>query len=149
NGEMALALIGLAAHAKTRTNPIEEGSEAQECAAHTLRRAGGGNAAEESQGSAAGGRVADERPAEGRTTMGGGAQGYAAEERAAGEGAAAGQAAAGRRAEGSYSPALFRASHEDLRRYAERVVETLGPQALVSPAGPAVALAAQRLADDP
>jgi uncharacterized protein len=38
-----------------------------------------------------------------------------------------------------------RADH--FRRYAERVVESLGPQARRSPAGPAVALAAQRLED--
>jgi uncharacterized protein len=38
-----------------------------------------------------------------------------------------------------------RADH--YRRYAERVVESLSPQALRSPAGPALALAAQRLAD--
>src|SRR5262249_37621501 len=54
-----------------------------------------------------------------------------------------------RTVEGGDTHAVLRASREDLRRYAERVVETLGPQALVSPAGPAIALVAQRLADDP
>ena len=39
-----------------------------------------------------------------------------------------------------------RANH--YRRYAERAVESLGPQALRSAAGPALALAAQRLEDN-
>jgi uncharacterized protein YyaL (SSP411 family) len=41
------------------------------------------------------------------------------------------------------------AGREEYRRYAERVVLTLGPQALASPAGPAVALAAQALSGKP
>jgi uncharacterized protein len=39
--------------------------------------------------------------------------------------------------------------HAEFRRYAERVVQTLGPQALASPAGPAIALGAQALEDAP
>ena len=39
------------------------------------------------------------------------------------------------------------AGRPEYRRCAERLVQTLGPQALGSPAGPAVALAAQRLTD--
>ncbi|PYO35387.1 MAG: hypothetical protein DMD86_06990 [Candidatus Rokuibacteriota bacterium] len=39
--------------------------------------------------------------------------------------------------------------HDEHRRYAERVVGALSPQALASPAGPAVALAAQWLEDKP
>jgi uncharacterized protein YyaL (SSP411 family) len=39
--------------------------------------------------------------------------------------------------------------HAEFRPYAVRVVETLGPQALASPAGPAIALAAQALEDAP
>ncbi len=39
------------------------------------------------------------------------------------------------------------AERPEYRRYAERLVQTLGPQALGSPAGPAVALAAQRFTD--
>ena len=38
---------------------------------------------------------------------------------------------------------------DEYRRYAERAVGALSPQALVSPAGPAVALAAQWLEDKP
>ena len=41
------------------------------------------------------------------------------------------------------------AGRAEFRPYAERVVETLGPQALTSPAGPAIALAAQALEDAP
>ncbi len=39
------------------------------------------------------------------------------------------------------------AGRMEYQRYAERLVQALGPQALSSPAGPAVALAAQRLED--
>jgi uncharacterized protein YyaL (SSP411 family) len=39
--------------------------------------------------------------------------------------------------------------HAEFRPYAESVVESLGPQALTSPAGPAIALAAQALEDAP
>ena len=93
NGEMALALIALAAHAKARAGA--DGREA--------------------------GVLVSRPPAEG----------------------------SGLHTERSGAHRVSHGSREDWRRYAERAVEALGARALVSPAGPSVALAAQLLESEP